>query len=141
MTVLLPVFCEGAASSADDDDDADINMAAGAEEAAAVVAPGDATERSNGNTASPASRSQCDVMSLPVKFEPAALPSSVSHSWRLEWLGGGGGSHIRSQPIKFECAGFGQSVTEGRCVTLGVSPSNLNVPGLVRQSQREDVSH
>ena len=97
MTVLLLVFCEGAASSADedDDDDADINTAAGAEKAV-VVAPGDATERSNGDTASPASRSQSDVMSLPVKFEPAALPSSVSHSWRLEWggrVGGGGVSH------------------------------------------------
>ena len=93
MIVLLLVFCEGATSSVDeeDDDDADINTAAGAEKAAVVVAPGDATEQSNGDTASPASRSQCDVMSLPVKFEPAALPSSVSHSWRLEW--GGGGSH------------------------------------------------
>ena len=81
MTVLLLVFCEGAASSADedDDDDADVDTAAGAEKAV-VVAPGDATERSNGDTASPASRSQSDVMSLPVKFEPAALPSSVSHS-------------------------------------------------------------
>ena len=93
MIVLLLVFCEGAASSADEDedDDADINTAAGAEEAVVVLAPGDATERSNGDTANPASRSQCDVMSLPVKFEPAALPSSVSHSWRLDW--GGGGSH------------------------------------------------
>ena len=116
MIVLLLVFCEGAASSADEDDDADINTAAGAEEATAVVAPGGATERSNGDTASPASRSQCDVMSLPVKFEPATLPSSVSHFWRLEWGRGEG-------------------------LTLGVSPSNLNVLGLVSQSQREDVSH
>ena len=117
MIVLLLVFCEGAASSADEDeeDDADINTAAGAEEAVVVLAPGDATERSNGDTANPASRSQCDVMSLPVKFEPAALPSSVSHSWRLEWGRGG--------------------------VALGVSPSNLNVLCLVSQSQREDVSH
>ena len=49
--------------------------------------------------------------------------------------------HIRSRPIKFECAGFGPSVTEERCVTLGVGPSNLNVPCLVNLSQREDVSH
>ena len=39
------------------------------------------------------------------------------------------------------CAMFGQSVTEGRCVTLGVGPSNLNVPCLVNLSQKEDVSH
>ena len=55
MIVLLLVFCEGAASSADEDeeDDADINTAAGAEEV--VLAPGDATERSNGDTANPVS--------------------------------------------------------------------------------------